>query len=108
MNFSLKSKSKKPKNKTTPIAIDRGGKRLTKQTGNNIMTPICEHCKEPTKKNGFNTLGDQIYTCRLHTPSWSCGGSGVSGSEPIGYRAMTQSERNRKYRAKKALERLQN
>jgi len=64
----------------------------------------CDICKAIAAKNGFNKAGEQKYVCRRHTPSWSYGGSGVVGSEPLGDRAMTDYERVKRCRAKKARE----
>ena len=70
----------------------------------NKTNQICPDCGELSAKNGFNESGEQKYVCRRHSPSWSYNGSGAVGNEPIGDRAMTDCERNRRYRAKKRIE----
>jgi len=70
----------------------------------NTLNQICDICKAIATKNGFNKAGEQKYVCRRHTPSWSYNGNGVAGSEPLGDRAMTDYERVKRCRAKKARE----
>ena len=59
------------------------------------------HCGKPMRRNGYTSSGAVQYRC-------SCGYTQVDsdrrqGGQPLGAKPMTQTERTRRYRAKKKL-----